>query len=480
LSAFALTIAVVLACGGSQSAGDDDTGGDAAAAGSGAGAADGAADTRPEVPDVVATCGNGVLDPGEECDDGNRMDGDGCDWSCRLGPGTLPRFGSDDPSVPGLEGSGGLEPIDLTGSAAATWGNAVLVWGDTVYATLLQSPDAVFARFGIDGVRVGDAWRYTDAEHEPNGRLDLVWNGDGYGLAWCASDATLWFVELDRMGKMRYAPLQPAVIDLPCDPTLVWDGERYALLWTVATDGPDSSLDPALAQDLRFVALGPGGVALTDVVVVHHNPDGWVHAPEAATSGADILVGFLDHPWRCGLSPDTGVGCSSVATASRDGAVVRGPMILSASRHNAPRTAWGEDRFGVLFDSVAAGGESQGLHLALFAETGELLGSPIPVRVIGLARVLAHSAITLAWGRGGWAIAFFENYSGPPGDPVNGIVRLDRAGGFVDQLAILDEMIGMPCHADDSIDMAFDGGGFGLLCWMSGDDPWFGRFPLEP
>ena len=24
------------------------------------------------------TCGNGVLDPGEQCDDGNKMAGDGC------------------------------------------------------------------------------------------------------------------------------------------------------------------------------------------------------------------------------------------------------------------------------------------------------------------------------------------------------------------------------------------------------------------
>lgn len=29
-----------------------------------------------------ATCGNGVVDPGEECDDGNRVDGDGCDSNC--------------------------------------------------------------------------------------------------------------------------------------------------------------------------------------------------------------------------------------------------------------------------------------------------------------------------------------------------------------------------------------------------------------
>ena len=31
---------------------------------------------------LLASCGDGVLDPGEECDDGNTADGDGCDFSC--------------------------------------------------------------------------------------------------------------------------------------------------------------------------------------------------------------------------------------------------------------------------------------------------------------------------------------------------------------------------------------------------------------
>jgi len=34
--------------------------------------------------DCTAPCGDGVLDPGEACDDGNRVDGDGCDHDCTL------------------------------------------------------------------------------------------------------------------------------------------------------------------------------------------------------------------------------------------------------------------------------------------------------------------------------------------------------------------------------------------------------------
>src|SRR5687768_5483170 len=32
-----------------------------------------------------AECGNGILEPGEACDDGNLVDGDGCESSCQPG-----------------------------------------------------------------------------------------------------------------------------------------------------------------------------------------------------------------------------------------------------------------------------------------------------------------------------------------------------------------------------------------------------------
>src|SRR4051812_38829963 len=41
---------------------------------------------------IRSTCGNGIVDPGEECDDGNHMSGDGCSVNCvseRCGNGIL-------------------------------------------------------------------------------------------------------------------------------------------------------------------------------------------------------------------------------------------------------------------------------------------------------------------------------------------------------------------------------------------------------
>ncbi len=36
---------------------------------------------------AVALCGNGILDPGEDCDDGNSLDGDGCSATCSIESG---------------------------------------------------------------------------------------------------------------------------------------------------------------------------------------------------------------------------------------------------------------------------------------------------------------------------------------------------------------------------------------------------------
>ncbi len=51
-------------------------------------------------------CGNGIVDPGEECDDGNAIDGDGCNINCRL-----PRCGNGilDPGEQ-CDGAAGQQP----------------------------------------------------------------------------------------------------------------------------------------------------------------------------------------------------------------------------------------------------------------------------------------------------------------------------------------------------------------------------------
>jgi cysteine-rich repeat protein len=49
--------------------------------------------------DPTTVCGNGRRDPGERCDDGNRLDGDGCSSTCELGCTPSPLSGCRRPAV---------------------------------------------------------------------------------------------------------------------------------------------------------------------------------------------------------------------------------------------------------------------------------------------------------------------------------------------------------------------------------------------
>jgi cysteine-rich repeat protein len=69
--------------GGGDADADGDGDGDADADGDGDAPADAEAEAEASE-DVPASCGNGSLEPPEECDDGNPVDGDGCDWNCRF------------------------------------------------------------------------------------------------------------------------------------------------------------------------------------------------------------------------------------------------------------------------------------------------------------------------------------------------------------------------------------------------------------
>ena len=93
------------------------------------------------------TCGNGVLDPGEGCDDGNRVSGDGCDFVCRPESGPVVKAdagtegGANSDGMAGDAGQGGvvlLTPgvgfLDLAAGVGFTCASRVdgslYCWGD--------------------------------------------------------------------------------------------------------------------------------------------------------------------------------------------------------------------------------------------------------------------------------------------------------------------------------------------------------------
>ena len=62
-------------------------------------------------------CGNDVVETGEECDDGNLVDGDGCESDCQVGP-VLCGNGVIDPGEKCDDGNS--DPDDGCGSSCAT------------------------------------------------------------------------------------------------------------------------------------------------------------------------------------------------------------------------------------------------------------------------------------------------------------------------------------------------------------------------
>lgn len=155
-------------------------------------------------------CGNYVLDDGEECDDGNRLDGDGCDWSCHVGDGDPPP--DPDMSVDDYVPAG--DPATLPGAVSDTraFESIALVWTGTEYAAAWtnmpgfpEPPTIEFRRFDMTGTTIDAPWHY-DAPVRYAG-LDLVWNGDGFGLFYVNMEMGLFYLRLDSDGKPLSAPV---------------------------------------------------------------------------------------------------------------------------------------------------------------------------------------------------------------------------------------------------------------------------------
>ncbi|MBN1770947.1 MAG: hypothetical protein JXB32_06800 [Deltaproteobacteria bacterium] len=110
---------------------------------------------------------------------------------------------------------------------------------------------------------------------------------------------------------------------------------------------------------------------------------------------------------------------------------------------------WGERRFGLAF--VPAHTLTDAVHLALLDPAGMLVG---PVRPVCSDCQLCFRSMAMAWGAGGWAIVCDLE-----GGPETRLMRTDASGTLIRATDLDDLRVGPV----DSVSLAFDGEGFGLL-----------------
>ncbi|MBU1674108.1 hypothetical protein KJ839_06730 [Patescibacteria group bacterium] len=194
----------------------------------------------------IPICGNGIREEGEECDDLNRLNNDGCTWDCRNGNG-IPTEEAD-ASVSGYQQEGDSTQI---GGAASDWQRSIcrlpLEWTGAQFATAIaaqqptippepQSALLSIKRFNADGTLLAEQHSFSEVVHPDSRGFDLVWNGTNFGFFYC-DDQALFIVLLDSQGKPLGEPV--AIVERPrgfWSPAAAWTGEGWAVVYRIYSE----------------------------------------------------------------------------------------------------------------------------------------------------------------------------------------------------------------------------------------------------
>ena len=229
----------------------------------------------------VEVCGNGVLDDGEECDDGNRLDGDGCDWLCRIGDGAPPP--APDPTVPDYVPDGDPHPLPDSEAHSVSPERLPLVWtGDeyaTAYAILPETPTdspwIEFRRFDATGRTLDAPWRYSSPAFY--GGLELVWTGTRFALFYVDMRIGIFYMQLDWDGKPLTEPILVEPDPRARSPAADVTADGFVLAWVRESGGADGwswcSVDGAPDQ-IRVTKVGLDGTVRAAPVTVDETAQG--------------------------------------------------------------------------------------------------------------------------------------------------------------------------------------------------------------
>ena len=352
-------------CGGTHHIGDPDASSDAAET------------NWEDVPGVDERCGNSIVDDGEECDDGNRMNGDGCTWDCQLGDGDPPDD-TPDPDVLPLEPDGSPETL-VWGEEAIGGGSFDLEWNDTQYSLLyfyllLGEPESAgfaFRRFHADGVELPNEWETVTSPIGIPATADHVWTGEEYGIFYAGADhGGIWFLRIGPTGKRLSDPMLNVDEPGACHQSVAWTGDAYGMSWVVVPeDRPGSCVEEP--HPVYFEMVSDSGDRLFEEPVLLHER---MVSPPRMVWGGDgafrIAIATLLTP-----HPDCLIGVQEV-TVLADGTILETTNIGSG---NGPDIAWRDDEYVVAFDHSISGDypfEYEGIYMARFEGAGHLIEAP--------------------------------------------------------------------------------------------------------
>lgn len=435
--------------------------------------------------DVVlppAACGDGVVDPGEECDDMNRMNGDGCDWLCRVGDGSF-AYPPPDPDVPPLAADGAPTPVNDFGETT-TWalgdgfpfcGGLRLAWTGRFFGLVYNVDQPYFGvhlRFlNRDGTEASAPWRH-----------DTPWQIWNHAPAWSGAELALFSGNArDGMALSRFDDLGRSVAEFspirgpdPRDPTAeavqylsdaTWGGDRYLVvspwtypLWSLETFGP-------AGDALAAVLVDPGREGRSCIRALRV-PGGW-----AVTNGWYLAI--LD---------------ATLAVAAYSGQLgAARPDSASAPIEGARVVDVGDGLVVVWMAGMGEGWDWRwALWMAGLSYSGEMTWPPRPVAIdLPIVRdAVAFPSMTGGEGWAGWATA-----SGPAGIAV--VAWIDRDGGTVPggelrvmntdrfgnivsgPVAVLAE--GQTTSHGYALDIAADDTGYGIVAVEDGPTSTTGR-----
>jgi len=148
-----------------------------------------------------------------------------------------------------------------------------------------------FARVAANGALIGDTVRVTgDGCRQPE-HMELLWNGQEYGLVWSDIrdlNREIYFVRLSREGNVLRGDVRITHANRVSDePSLLWDGLEWRLAWRDERNGGGGS-------DVYVTRITPAGDRVGPDVRIT-NGAGLARGPSLAWTGSELGVAWSDN-----------------------------------------------------------------------------------------------------------------------------------------------------------------------------------------